>query len=290
MEKEKKKRKYEFKKDKKWKKVRIGVAISLAVLLVIGISYALFTTTLTGKKKNVITTGNYELAIENETPENGISLENDYPTTDELGLTREAYEFDLVNKSDIASTYDLYMKVPATVTLSEYNVKYNLMKDGTNVTENPKTFASLYDDNIATMSSTAKHKVKRLGTSAEGFISSVFYGWVDENTVLYDYDLNPTDEKISGNVYVKEGPTGYYFVINLNKYILKTSFHEISPRDIVYNQEDFDFIYKVDSGVIDANSSKHYKFQMWIDEDAGNAAMNKSFEAVAYVHATQTVR
>lgn len=68
--------------------------------MVIGITYALFTISLTGTKTVEITTGNISLKIDNEIPEEGVILENAFPEGDDSGLNETAYEFDLINDGD----------------------------------------------------------------------------------------------------------------------------------------------------------------------------------------------
>ena len=99
-------------------------------LLVFGISFALFTVTLNGTKKNRITTGNMSIKLTEmdgtviSTTGNDyktstsymINLENQVPMSDAEGKETEGYQFKLVNDGTADARYRMYLKVPSTST------------------------------------------------------------------------------------------------------------------------------------------------------------------------------
>ena len=94
------------KKVKKNKILRIAGLVGL-FLLVFGISFALFTITLNGTKKNRIATGRLSLRItdrqgHDETEGYAIDLVNAIPTSDEDGIKQnDKYEFNVENDGTI---------------------------------------------------------------------------------------------------------------------------------------------------------------------------------------------
>ena len=129
--------------NKKKQAIKIGGMIGL-FLLVFGISFALFTVTLNGTKKNRITTGNLSLKLTEmdgtliSTAGNDyktstsymINLENEVPMSDKDGIATDGYEFKLVNDGSIDARYQMYLKVPSDVTLDAQYVKFELEQDG----------------------------------------------------------------------------------------------------------------------------------------------------------------
>ena len=130
------------KKVKKNKILRIAGLVGL-FLLVFGISFALFTITLNGTKKNRIATGRLSLRItdrqgHDETEGYAIDLVNAIPTSDEDGIKQnDKYEFNVENDGTIPAKYDLYVKVLSS-TLDASKVKFFLEEDGQRVTANPE--------------------------------------------------------------------------------------------------------------------------------------------------------
>ena len=100
-------------------------------LVVLGTSYALFTVTLTGRKKARIKTANFGLALTDingneETDGIALNLENAIPETDKEGLSRDGYKFVVTNTGNIPASYEL--KLNSTGTLSEDYIKYSLIE------------------------------------------------------------------------------------------------------------------------------------------------------------------
>lgn len=103
-------------KEKKNKKSKIikGMALLGLFLLVFGVSYALFSITLNGTKRNRITTGNLSLVLLNESgnalTDDTVGLENAVPITNEEGMNTTPYIFTLKNNGTISAEYSIKLE------------------------------------------------------------------------------------------------------------------------------------------------------------------------------------
>ena len=121
--------------EKEQKKVlcRFGLPIILGTILLLGVSYAWLSLTLTGTKTNVLKAGTLSLILDDSMGE-GINLAGTVPMLDEVGMQTVPYHFTLTNNGDIDSAFTLYLNdvaLESTETKMPNNViKYNLVKDG----------------------------------------------------------------------------------------------------------------------------------------------------------------
>ena len=95
------------KQEKKKRKILIGTLI-LVLCVVLGISYAYLSISLTSSKENLVKVGDLNLVLD-ETSSNGITLENGVAITDEEGLTQEGASFSLKNNGKAYVCYKLYL-------------------------------------------------------------------------------------------------------------------------------------------------------------------------------------
>ena len=115
--------------NKKKDKIAKIIGIIVGIILVLGISYALFSTVLRGKKKVRITTGTLDLQLV-ETDENDplkythIELDNALPMTNADGLKTTPYMFTLKNLGNIDANYVLSLEVENSSDLPAGSVKY----------------------------------------------------------------------------------------------------------------------------------------------------------------------
>ena len=101
----------------------IGLVLILA-LMIVGISYAAFKFTGTGKKENTITTG--AITMEYEESTNTISMTGALPTTDTTGKVRltEGEYFDFTIKSSIKGNTNINWEIAAEdITVEKTNKK-----------------------------------------------------------------------------------------------------------------------------------------------------------------------
>ena len=81
------------------------LGVILLLVVVIGVSYAMYTFTGTGSKENVITSGKISIDYKEKTT---INLNGVYPMTDQRGIAEEnegTVEFDVI--SDIVGNQDI---------------------------------------------------------------------------------------------------------------------------------------------------------------------------------------
>ena len=96
-------------KNKRKNKILKWSAFLGLFLIVLGVSYALFSVILEGREKVRVKSGNLNVSIKNEA--NPINLENALPESDEAGANETPYEFDLVNEgipNVLTSYYGFY--------------------------------------------------------------------------------------------------------------------------------------------------------------------------------------
>lgn len=106
-------------------KIVIGAcALCMVLTLVIGFSYAYWTISKTQTDSNVITSGCLDLSLTNVTT--GISLANQYPVSDEVGLTTSPYTFTIKNTCTISEDYTVFLDEDTTSTMSSSNIKASI--------------------------------------------------------------------------------------------------------------------------------------------------------------------
>lgn len=148
------KKKKQKKKEMKKKVIRIAGLVGL-FLLVFGLSYALFSITLNGTKKNRIATGNlslqlldkngnpiYEEATEG-TIQRGYAIDIDdaVPVPDSEGMRGQSFEFVVKNNGTIPAHYDLKLIDEQISTLSRQYIRYVLYYEDWN----PKANGTMYN-------------------------------------------------------------------------------------------------------------------------------------------------
>ena len=107
---------------------KISIIITSILVIVIGITYAFITQTLTGTKKQVITAGVLDLVLEED---NEITITDALPMYDEVGMRQEEnYVFRLINNTSTDTNYIIKLNKIETSNLDENLVKYGLVKDG----------------------------------------------------------------------------------------------------------------------------------------------------------------
>lgn len=103
--------------------------ITIGIVLVLGISYAVFRTSDIAEKTNRINTADFNVVIDNESDE-GISLTNIFPQTDQAGVKNQAYTFSVSNYGTISAKYTLSLQIDQEATLDPSLIKYQLKEDG----------------------------------------------------------------------------------------------------------------------------------------------------------------
>ena len=206
-------------KEKKRLLLSIGLVLIL-VLMIVGISYAAFKFTGTGKKENTITTG--AITMEYKESTNTISMTGALPTTDATGkvrLTAGEY-FDFTIKSSIQGNANINWEIAAEdITASSAkkmdgkNIKLYLTKLDSTGAETQVMAPKVY--NATTSANTKTGRPSGVMSLATGTMSA------SETTnyrlrMYVDEDYNPQGDggglsfsvKINAYGKVKEAPTG----------------------------------------------------------------------------------
>ena len=119
--------------NKKKKVITIVISILIVLVLVLAISYAFFSTQLSGTDQ-IVKVGELELVLD-ETSE-GISLDNAIGISDSKGMSSTPSTFELRNNGNKAVDYTIYLDdntISDTDTrIDDKYLKYNLNKNGSN--------------------------------------------------------------------------------------------------------------------------------------------------------------
>lgn len=173
------------------------LGVLVLVIAVVGVSFAMYSFSATGTTENVIQTGSVSIQYENEST---ITLTNQYPMTDALGIAQSAEK-----NPDSVLTFDVTAAIAGTI-----NIKYDLALDSikyTDVDGNPVT--TLTDSNIKFVLT----KVAEGETEAE-----YVQGTAEQGVTFADVAANEGNGYIDGK-YVIDSDT---FTSNgKNSYVLK---------------------------------------------------------------------
>lgn len=157
-----------MREEKKKQIIKISVFITSIFVIFLSITYAFMNQTAFGTKKQVITTGNLQIELEEE---NEIVLENALPMYDEVGKLQKSFNFRLVNNSSYDINYILYLEditEAGKEKLSYDTVKYNLTKE--NQEYEPVLLSSISENRIdqgISKANTTSHYSLRLWIKAE---------------------------------------------------------------------------------------------------------------------------
>ena len=121
---------------KKKQMIIISCILFVVVLLALASSYALFTFNVTKNTDFKVAIGNFELSISDTATEDKYILENTVPTTDNVALSSDGYNFTITNTGNIDSYYDIYLDdivlVDSGDRLDNGYIKFNLYNNSTN--------------------------------------------------------------------------------------------------------------------------------------------------------------
>lgn len=113
-------------------KKKFILLVAMVMVLLIGGAYAWLQLSISGTKTNVLQAGTLSLKLDNET-ENGISLSDAYPMTEQEGLDTTVYKFTLKNEGTIDSNYSIYLDDldldTGKVRMDDSIVKYRFQKN-----------------------------------------------------------------------------------------------------------------------------------------------------------------
>jgi len=191
-----------FKKDNiRNKHVVASLFVIGLILMVVGISYAMYTFTGTGTKENVITTGQITVEFAEQ---NNILIQNRYPETDAVGLasTDEKSQMTFTVSSNIAGDATVnyavgLAEIEEGATLTEDYIKINLTKNGSAATgfttTTGNTIGSFRNETFGEL--LTSHVIARGSVTGTQTDTYTLKAWIHE-----DYNL-PTTDTSSGKVH-----------------------------------------------------------------------------------------
>lgn len=162
-------------------------AVVLGIGVLFGVTYAIFRTTVRGKKSNIISTGNFGLVIQNEST-NGISLTNALPMSEEEGKKTSAYTFELKNTGDYDVKYKLGFELDSSSTMPAKAIRY-IFNDGT---------SSLMSSAVETEVSDTDGTVKKVYYVEDSYIGK---GETKQYSLKMWIDYDATQEEAAGKTF-----------------------------------------------------------------------------------------
>ena len=164
-----------WRRSKKKVLYQFGLPIILGTILLLEVSYAWLSLTLTGTNTNVLKAGTLSLILDDASGSE-IQIEKAVPMLDEVGEMQTPYHFNLTNNGTDASEYTIYLDDAALsseeIKLPDSVIKYNLVK-------NDRSIAT----ELLTTTGINPNRVLDTGMIAPG--ASYTYDlrlWLDENT------------------------------------------------------------------------------------------------------------
>ncbi len=165
-------------------KLKGSIIIGAILVLLIGISYALFSYLKLGDKSNVVKTGTLVINIDDDMGE-AIDIENAYPINDEAGINTDPYRFTVTNNGSVDANYELNIisdidainndGCSKTETLANY-IKYQYVK----VKDTTSSTSSI--NFLSTTSNWTKTRLETGSIKAGETIEYELRMWLDEDT------------------------------------------------------------------------------------------------------------
>lgn len=163
------------------KKGLLIAIIAIALVAALGVTYAFFTTTDTGKQTNTITAGTLTLTLDDETAQGiNISGKNAIPLTEETAKKEYTpYEFQVTNSGDVDAVYTLTLVDEAFEgeKMADEKIRYSIsaipVEDGVEKTEveTKDLLSALTDRKIAT----------DVSIKAGDSVKYKLYLWIDQD-------------------------------------------------------------------------------------------------------------
>ncbi len=118
--------------EKKKRNILVIIVLLIGVVVIIGVSYALWSLNLTQTGKNDIASSCFNITF---TDKNNISLQKVYPILDEDGKKLTPYEFTITNTCDSYASFNVNLEVLNTTTLTNDDAVKVMISSKTGATE-----------------------------------------------------------------------------------------------------------------------------------------------------------
>ncbi len=176
----------------------LSISLVLIILLGIGVSYSMWSVSVSQDTNNTAYTECFDLSITNK--ENNINLDNAYPISNDKGKSLTPYTFTVTNTCDITAEYSVNLEVLNNSTLASKFI--DVMFEG-NI-----NLLSSYDstDKVNTNSIESRKLITGILKSQESKDYSLRL-WIDYNTTLED--LNNEIKSFKSKIVVVGKPINY---------------------------------------------------------------------------------
>ena len=125
------------------KKIVIISAITMIVILIIGFTYAYWTRNFTQTGTNINKYNCFNVSFKEK--QEGVTLENQYPISDEEGMQQEAYEVEITNTCDTVASYNVVLNKMQTTTVKDEYIKIGINEEIKKLSE-PTTVESAVEN------------------------------------------------------------------------------------------------------------------------------------------------
>lgn len=156
------------KKEKKM--IILSILGALLLLTGVGVAYSYITADVEMKEANIIVSGVLRLSLEEDTP---ISLLENYPITEEAGLSSKGFKFSLKNVGNLVADYEIYLDdITVDKPIPDNYLRYSLLKNGESKTGTNSVLLS---------SITGPNRLIDNGSIAQNGVNNyVLRIWIDE--------------------------------------------------------------------------------------------------------------
>ncbi len=115
------------------KKIVIISALLMIVILIIGFTYAYWTRNFTQSGTNISKYKCFNVTYKENVE--GITLENEYPISDEEGMQQEPYEVEITNTCETVASYNVVLNKMNTTTVKDEYIKIGINEEIKNLSE-----------------------------------------------------------------------------------------------------------------------------------------------------------
>ena len=109
------------------KKIVMISALLMIVILIIGFTYAYWTRNFTQTGTNINKYNCFNVSFKEK--QEGVTLENQYPISDEEGMQQEAYEVEITNTCDTVASYNVVLNKMQTTTVKDEYIKIGINEE-----------------------------------------------------------------------------------------------------------------------------------------------------------------
>ena len=179
--------------------ILIALGILLVLSLLVGVSYAYYMVTHSQTNSNIVKSTCISLSLTNE--QNDISLDKQYPISDEDGASLTPYSFTITNTCRNAISYNLNLEMLEGTTLDSKYVKTMINTRGT------VNLSNLATTDTSINTSTEARTLTTGVLSSEESINYEFRMWMDGST---EADTNSMNKEFLAKIVVTGVPTKVY--------------------------------------------------------------------------------